>query len=149
MYYPEGISKKDTVLPEGWSLTFKNVGLMLFRNGLGFVWYEIALPKEGMNSNHLKQFQNNIRELNRSERTLLWEKSNLMPEQGIVLSEAKGHKKYISPFSIAKWLQDLLGFLNVSYFAERKSSYDSMLKKAWKIQKVFPMKKYIQTTNIL
>lgn len=130
LYYPEGISKKDTVLPEGWNLTFKNVGLMLFRNGLGFVWYEIALPKEGMNSNHLKQFQNNIRELNRSERTLLWEKSKSVPDQGFVFSEKKDYKRYMSPFSIAKWLQDLLSFLDISYFAERKSSYANMIKKS-------------------
>lgn len=133
-FYPEGLKKKkedkntEWDIPEGWNLTISNLGLVLFRNGLGIVWYELKLPRKNIDSNQLKAFQNIIRELNRSMASQVWEKQRIEPDFGIVLNENNGYKTYLSPFSFGKWVNDTIGFLKVNYFAERKNSYSSMVK---------------------
>lgn len=132
VYYPNGISKENTELPNGWNISFTNVGLVLFRNGMGFIWYEIDFSKTEINSEQLKEFQNAIRELNRGKATQLWEKTNIEPEYGMLLSKNQDHRKYISPFFIGIWLQDFLDFLNPKYFEERDAAYKSMLENSLK-----------------
>lgn len=134
LYFPEGLKKKkddksaDWAIPEGWNVTVSNLGLMLFRNGLGMVWYELKVPQNSIKSDQLKTFQNVIRELSRSMASVVWEKQKEEPEFGVVLSEKNGFKTYISPFSFANWINDIVGFLNVRYLAERKYSYSKMIK---------------------
>lgn len=134
LYYPEGLKKKKDdnpegwIIPESWNVTVTNLGLMLFRNGLGMVWYELKVPQNRIKSDQLKKFQNDIRELSRSRASVVWEKQEEEPEMGIVLSEKKGYKTYISPFSFANWINDIIGFLNIRYLAERKYSYSKMIK---------------------
>lgn len=134
LYFPEGLKKKkddksaDWAIPESWNVTVSNLGLMLFRNGLGMVWYELKVPQNSIKSDQLKTFQNVIRELSRSMASVVWEKQKEEPEFGVVLSEKNGFKTYISPFSFANWINDIVGFLKVRYLAERKYSYSKMIK---------------------
>ncbi len=133
LYYPEGIKKDNSELPRAWNVSITNLGLMIFRNGLGFVWYEIEVPKNGVDSNELKHFQNVIRELNRGKASALWEKriSNIEPDFGLVLEEKKdNYKAYMIPFLLGHWVNDIVSFMDVIYFAERKNSYESMIKKS-------------------
>lgn len=135
LYYPEGLKKKNDDkaeewdIPESWNLTISNLGLMLFRNGLGMLWYELKIPQTGITSDQLQMFQNVVRELSRSMPSVVWEKQREEPDYGIVLSERKGFKTFITPFSFGNWINDVIGFLQVSYLAERKNSYSSMIKK--------------------
>lgn len=134
LYFPEGLKKKkddksaDWGIPESWNVLVSNLGLMLFRNGLGMVWYELKIPQNSIKSDQLKTFQNVIRELSRSMASVVWEKQKEEPEFGVVRSEKNGFKTYISPFSFADWINDIVGFLNVRYLAERKYSYSKMIK---------------------
>ena len=134
LYFPEGLKKKkddksaDWAIPESWNVTVSNLGLMLFRNGLGMVWYELKVHQNSIKSDQLKTFQNVIRELSRSMASVVWEKQKEEPEFGVVLSEKNGFKTYISPFSFANWINDIVGFLKVRYLAERKYSYSKMIK---------------------
>lgn len=136
LYYPDGLKKNKNNkeekwdIPEGMNISISNVGLLLFRNGLGFFWYEIKLPQEGFNSNLLKSFQNVIRELNRGDESLLWEKQKSKPNYGMVISENNGYKTYISPFSFGHWVNESIHFINVSYMAERKNAFSNMIKKS-------------------
>lgn len=107
----------------------------MFRNGLGFVWYEIEVevPKKGINSNELKRFQNIIRELSRDKDSVLWEKqvSNVEPDFGVVLEEKPdNYRTYMTPFLLGYWINDIVSFLDVTYLAERKISYVNMIKKS-------------------
>lgn len=129
-YFSDGLAGMTDQLPEKWEIAISNVGLSLYRNGLGFLWYEFDLGKTQKDSDQLKLFQNTIRELNRSEVSPIWEISNTEPEYGLVISEKKGHKRYMSPFSIGNWIRESLDFLEVKYFAERKNSYEKMLQKS-------------------
>lgn len=112
-----------------WNIDVINVGLILFRNGLGFIWYELQV--NGIkNSDQLVDFQNNIKELNRSGPSRIWEKIYVEPECGIEL----GNKEYLVPFHFGNWINGLLAFFDdkgvegIKYFAERKNSYSSFVK---------------------
>ncbi len=134
LYYPEGLKKKkndkaeEWEIPESWNVTVSNLGLILFRNGLGMVWYELKVPQIGIRSDQLKIFQNVIRELSRSMPSVVWEKQREEPDYGIVLNERKGFKTFITPFSFGNWINDVVGFLNINYLAERKNLYSNMVK---------------------
>ena len=127
LYFPNGIVQQGKLSNESFNVVISNVGLLLFRNGLGFLWYEIKTPK--MNSRQLMLFQNKIRELNHGN-TFLWEIGKSEPEDGFVYREIKGIKTYLSPFSLGMWINEKLEFLKISYFAERKSAYEGMVKKS-------------------
>lgn len=132
LYFSKGISKDDTNLPSSWDVTVSNVGLMLFRNSLGFIWYEIDISQVDADTKQLKDFQNCVRELNCRRKALFWEKYKEEPHNlrlGIVLEENEKARTYISPFSFGRWLQEFLNPLDISisYFADRKDAYDSML----------------------
>jgi hypothetical protein len=117
-YYPAGATLADGALSPGAPVAVSDAALLLFRNGLGFLWYELAIPE--MDSGELVRFQNQIRELNRGGKSRLWE----MP---------KGKDMPIEkPFSFGYWVQELLGGLKIGvrYFAERKSAWYSILKKS-------------------
>ena len=72
LYFPKGISKKDVSIPKSFHVSITEAGINLYRNGLGFLWYEMALPLKEFDSEKLKQFQNSVRELNRGDKTVLW-----------------------------------------------------------------------------
>lgn len=129
LFFPDGIKKEERELPEGWNFTVSNVGLYLFRNGLGFFWYELKLPKKELDSQKFQAFQNTIRELNRGKTSSVWEKTSTRPEFGVVLKEERGHKTYISPFLFGCWIHEMIQELDVRYFAERKNSWNTMMKK--------------------
>lgn len=147
LYFPDGLTKKETTkkitekktkveikeyTDKPWKVGVVNVGLLLFRNGLGMLWYEMHLP-DNINSQQLVTFQNKVRELNRNVAPSLWKvENNREPEQGILFKEVtkestqgkEVHKTYITPFSMGEWIQDTIGFLQVKYFAERKSAFE-------------------------
>lgn len=141
LYYPEGIKKEKEInteeweIPKGWKIEVSNVGLALFRNGLGIMWYELKLPTNNINSEQLMVFQNRVRELNRGSASLFWEETRDEPDNGIILYEINGITTYIRPFMFGKWVDEIIGFLNVRYFAERKSSYLTMKKNSMTILK--------------
>lgn len=133
LYYPEGIKKDSRELPKAWNISVTNLGLMIFRNGLGLIWYEIEVPEKGVDSNELKRFQNIIRELNRGEASALWERqtTNVEPYVGVVLEEKpNNYKTYMIPFLIGHWVNEVVGFMDITYLAERKNSYENMIKKS-------------------
>lgn len=129
IYYPNGIESKNEVLPVGWNLEISSAGLYLFRNEVGFLWYELSFPKEHLTSEQIKQFQNKIRELNREKRALLWEKTTKKPMLGIVEREQEGEISYLAPFLPGIWINELLKDLDITYMAERSANYDGILKK--------------------
>ena len=89
----------------------------------------MKLPEIEINSDRLVIFQNGIKELNSAKPSLLWEKTMIEPQYGVVLSEDKWKREYLTPFHFGNWINELIGFLGgVSYFAERKNSFTSMLK---------------------
>lgn len=50
----------------------------------------MRIPKKGIDSNQLKQFQNSIRELNRGGETLLWKDKGVKePAWGVVKEQKK------------------------------------------------------------
>lgn len=127
LYFPDGIFQQGKVSTQCRKILISNVGLLLFRNSLVFFWYEIKTSQ--MNSRQLMLFQNRIKELNHGH-IFLWERSKTEPEYGFVCSEENGVKTYMRPVSLGKWIQDMLSFLDISYFAERKGAYGGMLKKS-------------------
>lgn len=129
VYYPNGIESKNEILPVGWNVEISSAGLYLFRNAVGFFWYEMKFPKEHLTVDQIKQFQNRIRELNREKRALLWERTTIRPRLGIVEKEQEGEIFYLAPFLPGIWINELLKDLNITYMAERSANYDGMLRK--------------------
>lgn len=135
-YFPQGINYKKAnavkgpKITEGLQVFVSNVGLYLFRNGVGFVWYELETPWDEKTSSQLETFQNVVRELNRGGITLFWEMSKAEPECGIAIADDNGYKTYYSPFLFGQWINELVNFIDVSYFAQRKSTYNSLVRKS-------------------
>lgn len=129
LYFPNGITGKDTTLPACREVSIADAGLVLYRNGLGFLWYELSLPLDEMNAEEVKLFQNKGKELNRRTRTCLWQKCTDRPGIGAVLGQnAAGETMYITPFSLGMWIKDLLEPVGVHFLASRAAAYESMMK---------------------
>lgn len=130
IYFPDMNKQDDGKLPESWKVKISNAGIMLFRNGLGMLWYEIGFHQKDIriNSDELKVFQNYIRELNHGKTASIWEETDENAQFGLILKEVNNHKTVISPFSFGKWVNDMVDFLDIHYMAERKSAYKSLLK---------------------
>lgn len=124
--------KKLVYSRDNLELSISNLGLLLFRNGIGFVWYEIDMPKN-IDSEKLKEIQNHIRELNKRKEPVLWEqipenKLTQDKESAVFFKGKKpGYRTFLVPFSLGKWINDVLSFLKITYFAERKSISDLYL----------------------
>jgi hypothetical protein len=106
-----------------------NVGLYLFRNGFGFAWYELGISAKNLESDILKKLQNEIREINRHYVTL-WRETTERPRFGYISGGVEGYLRYTEPFSFGHWINELFGFLDIEYFAIRKSAYRNMIKSA-------------------
>ena len=144
LYFENPITKKDTVLPEYINISVSDMGLILYKNHLGLLWYELALPYRSINADQLILFQNRIKELNRAYGGIyVWERCMSEPEYGIAIPKdaactgdvpTDANVDYIVPFAFGKWLKQQIGFLDsasdkkaggIWFFAERKSAYAS------------------------
>lgn len=130
LYFTEKINRDCLSIPKIWNISITNLGLRIFRNGVGFVWYEIEIPSSSINSNELIKFQNIIRELNNGEASVIWEKvtTEVEPLFGVVLED--NNDTYITPFSFGYWINGVIDFLHVTYFAERKNLYIETIRKS-------------------
>lgn len=130
-YFPNSTSNRLD-LSRTLDLSVRNVGLTLYRNGIGLIWYEIKMPKE-LRSDEVQLLQYRIRELNRE--IWFWRKVNTEPSFGFVseVINTKANriiKKYLEPFSIGFWINQELSFLSVKFIAERRAGYANVFKKA-------------------
>lgn len=132
------------------------IGLYLFRNGLGFVWYEIEWGKSKINVDEVIDFQYKFKELNFATNTFVRDfgtfredkLKDVLKERGlnerevdtiverVVTVEEKGEIKekrivYVEQkdFSLGNWLAERISFLQPEYFASRKNSYKTKLGK--------------------
>lgn len=72
-YFDDKINSKSNELLE-FKINIMNLGLILFRNNIGFIWYDVDLPK-AFDTQQLMLFQYRFRELNRGEKeAYFWEK---------------------------------------------------------------------------
>ena len=117
-YYTDVIKKDVIELPEYWDVTLSDAGLYLFRNNIGFIWYELSLPSDKtITSTDIKDFQYEIRELNRG--TKLWNQTE--------------DKECIEPFVLGMWVMSTLDLLKPSYFAQRKAHFKNLIKENLKL----------------
>lgn len=123
-YFDDKINSKSNELLE-FKINIMNLGLILFRNNIGFIWYDVDLPK-AFDTQQLMLFQYRFRELNRDEKeTYFWEKTRNKSERSIVIGGNDENKEYIVPFSMGQWLAKMLSFLKVEFFAKRKSAFEN------------------------
>ena len=144
LYFEQRINKTHKELPPHLNISVAEMGLILYKNHLGMLWYEISVPYDVMNVDQLIRFQNCVKELNRAYgRVHFWEKCSAEPDYGIAIPNVKGRfidpltngkADYITPFLMGKWLKDQIGFLENSFdnkrlrfFAERKSAYPGVI----------------------
>ena len=88
----------------------KDMGLFLFRNGIGFLWYEISdfyNYKNEMTIEELYQFQFEFKELNRCRYSYLFRE--------------QGHEE--EQFLMGNWIAEMIAELGLdaTYFAEREN----------------------------
>ncbi len=127
LYFETPAKAGDTQLPPSWNVYVSNLGLVLYRNHLGFIWYELSLPVNRISAEQLVMFQNRIRELNRGTRgeknTWLWKKCRQLPDYGIMAGKRGGFRGFIEPFLFGTWIAEQTGFLQTHFIAERHSAY--------------------------
>ena len=115
--------KNPQIEADAWDGLYENatkidltrMGIYLFRNGFGFVWYELDPGR--ISSERLMEMQNLIKELNRTTKIRLLK---------IVMG---------------KMLTDTMKFLDVRFLTERKSTYPAMLRAAKRFIEAFPYEK--------
>ena len=128
-YFEKPLTAKDEQLPASVKLSVTNMGLTLFRNRFGMLWYEIELPVKKLNSDQLLLFQNRFKELNHTfSQGCFWEECKAEPDYGIVIGGKDAHKRYIAPILMGRWVRAQMAFLgDVNYFAQRRSAYASLV----------------------
>lgn len=134
-YFEKPFSREDKKLTPSVRVSVTNMGLSLFKNKLGLLWYEIEIPSGRMDSDQLLLFQNRIKELNRAPgQVCFWEECGGTPEYGIVFGGKGDHKCYITPILLGRWLRDRIAFLEdasagrqIRFFAQRQSAYASLM----------------------
>lgn len=146
-------SKSAKIEPDEWDELFERalkidltaMGIYLFRNGLGFVWYELDPGR--ISSGQLMQIQKHIKELNRPSKISLLKIEPQPVSEGMVVSKKViindagkfyGRDIYLTPFFLGKMLVDTMRFLDVTFLTARRSNYPSMLKYAVKFIDSFP-----------
>lgn len=131
--------KQRSIFRDALRLKITNLGLFLFRNGLGMVWYELEpqTQTKSLDSMQLVQMQNLIKELNRANATYLWRSGKgKLPEYPVIYEKDKnGFNQYYEPFSMGKWVADKTEFLTKKYLVDRKSAWPSLMKSFGKILK--------------
>lgn len=115
-----------------YNIQMTNLGLMLFRNGLGLLWYELEFPKKTeISSSQLVMFQNRVRELNpmkkKNKKTgsfFLTVKDPSGLSEAVKDSDSlyKQHPDYLIPFHFGDWIAELLMPLQVHFLAKRRST---------------------------
>lgn len=107
------------------------MGLYLFRNNLGFLWYEI--DSKFKDYIDLEDFQNNIKELNHQKKVFALTKK----ENGVYIKIKKKKSlpnksiEYAIPMSFGDWMDDILKKsldTDIMYIASRKNCYEQVLK---------------------
>lgn len=145
--------KNPKIEPEEWDdyyekavpVDLTNMGIYIFRNGLGFVWYELDPGR--ISSERLMGMQNYIKELNRPTKISLLKIEKQPVSDGMVVSKKVirnkdgkfyGRNIYLTPFFMGKMLVDTMRFLGVTFLTERKATYPAMLKMAKRFVEAFP-----------
>lgn len=106
-----------------------DMGMFIFRSGVGLLWYEVDLRDNFNTSLDLIEFQNKFKQLDRAfdvHTYIKKDKFNIDTDE-----------EYI-PFLLANFFAERLSFLNIRYQAERKNTYSSLIKKHIKNDYHFP-----------
>ena len=148
--------KNPQIEPEVWEEMYRNatrvnlnaMGIYLFRNGFGFVWYE--LDPGPISSEQLMEMQNYIKELNRSSKIRMLKVERKPVSEGAVVAKKVIRNKngssyerevYLTPFFMGKMLVDTMRFLGVTFLTERRALYGDMLKTGGRFIDAFPYEK--------
>lgn len=108
-------------------LSISDMGLYIFRSGIGLIWYEIQGDAHTFEtSKKLIEFQNVMKELNRANNNHLWIKSQALHFPEKYLTEA--YHTEVVPFMLGNWIAERLQFLEVGFLAQRNNSYASLLR---------------------
>jgi hypothetical protein len=102
-------------------ISISDMGLYLFRSGIGFLWYEVKFDSQKLeNSVNLITFQNQFKELNHRPGHLWVDASRLSAPSDMGIA---GY----CPFMLGNWVAERLEFLGASFQAQRKNAYAGVL----------------------
>lgn len=118
------------------NIVLNNLELTICRTGIGFIWYELKLPKN-ISEEDLLTVQNQLKELNgytKGCHNLIRKINKNFSKNGFIepydtrFPVNENDKNGLNiPFSLGNWLASRLEFLNVEFFAERKNCYFSKI----------------------
>lgn len=103
-------------------LTISDMGLYVFRSGVGLLWYELTPQDDAISdSGTLIRFQNRVKLLNSKGYPLLHVLTDeLCDVEGMFSAD-------IIPFSMGNWIANRLAFLDVKYQIKSKNVYSEVL----------------------
>ena len=96
------------------TFTCKDLGVLLLKNGIGFLWYEIEFSSQGITLEEYIDFQCNFKELARTN-TTKFERKGYSEEEKMAIYE---------PFCLGKWLTAFLSCKEngIRFWSERSIS---------------------------
>ncbi|MBR0092372.1 MAG: DUF308 domain-containing protein [Lachnospiraceae bacterium] len=105
----------------GFNLT--ELGILLFRNGTGFVWYETGFAQKEITITEYEAFQHEFKELARVYKGGAEAESGKPPKK--MMRRKTGKDSYES-FRMGEWLSKILfsGELRIRFWAERKTEME-------------------------
>ena len=125
------------------SFECKDLGVLLFRNGIGFIWYETAFKKD-ISLEQYVDFQHDFKELARTHSDRFSKKTGFDKEKKEAVYE---------PFCIGSWLAEIISSekLGIRFWAERTTEIDgrkiNIPDKAVLFQYLFLEKCAVQNSN--
>ncbi len=132
-FFEKPLTKDLSEFPSYVEFSINDAGILLFRNQLGFLWYEVTTKKE-LDDDTLVAFQNIFKELNRAQPWPIWEVKKEEPPAALIYRKKVSNPKtvippeYLVPFSMGEWIAEKLAFLNPEFLPDRKNAYDTFLK---------------------
>lgn len=125
LYYSTERSKKINDNTKRIFFDIVQMGLYVFRTGIGILWYEIEWDLDDINnSEELIHYQSRLKELNMNRRNHLWVSTDdfLVP---------KPIQNGFAPFLMGNWIAQRLNFLNATFPASRPNVFKDMIREEY------------------
>lgn len=151
-FYNGGLKEINIEEDKFITLKIKNAGLIIYRNNLGLLWYEILIDDtKELDSENLLKVLSYLKKINVDDKGCLWtdaKRVNGEKDFGIELKIGKNKdvEVLMQPFHLGEWVRKEYTGINIEFLSKQKSSYGTTVKRSLKAAETLPN---IKVYNVL